>query len=32
MANESEEIEQREEPILFCKKANLCGTAVEAQC
>ena len=32
MANESEEIEQRKEPILFCRKANLCGTAIESQC
>ena len=31
MANESEESEERDEPILFCREANLCGTAVEAQ-
>ena len=31
MANESEEGEEREEPILFCREANLCGTVVEAQ-
>ena len=30
MANESEEGKEREEPILFCREANLCGTAVEA--
>ena len=31
MANESEEGGEREELILFCREANLCGTAVEAQ-
>ena len=31
MANESEESKEREEPILFCREANMCGTAVEAQ-
>ena len=31
MASEPEESEEREEPILFCREANLCGTAVEAQ-
>ena len=27
MANESEESEERDEPILFCREANLCGTS-----
>ena len=33
MANESEEGEEREreEPIMFCREANLCGTVVETQ-
>ena len=31
IANESEESEEREESILFCREVNLCGTAVEAQ-
>ena len=31
MANESEEGEEREEPILFCREASLCGTAVKVQ-
>ena len=32
MANEPEKSKEREEPILFCREANLCGTAViEAQ-
>ena len=31
MTSESEESEEREEPILFRREDNLCGTAVEAQ-
>ena len=31
MANKSEESKEREEPILFCREAIPCGTAVEAQ-
>ena len=31
MINGSEEDSEREEPILFCREANLCGAVVEAQ-
>ena len=30
MTSESEEGSEREEPILFCREANLCGTVVGA--